>query len=374
MTKVMKVMKHFKMGAVGLFLLSLNVSFSTTLAVASANEENAVHFRLWSEFEKWDSLKKKLPALGKLPVTLHIAIPQNEVEGTDFQTNAHFQELVALLKDAKDNHVSVYLWPLLGKKEGYWLNQWNANIFTQYVLRLKDRLRSEDAAFDGVSLDIELHTDKMHEYGELAKKLKLGTLSKKFKASQDPKQFQESLTIIQNLCSLLRSEGIRTHAVTLPFVLDDFTHSHSKKPVFLQHLLGLPVPYGYVDDLSVMSYRSVYQVASGKMNSQMVYDHALQSRKVFAHASIDVGIIGDMGGSPGAPMQLKGFQNPEELRKDVIAARAAGVHHIGIYALDGMDDVDVWLRQDFTPKSPKKSLKWTVIQNLTSALYGLLSL
>lgn len=365
----------FRISSAVLFLLSLNVSFLAK--VANAESTQPLQFRIWSEFEKWDSVKKKLPSLGKLPVTLNLAIPQNEIEtGADFQTGAHFQELVSLLKDAKDHHVSVYLWPLLDKKDGYWLNQWNAKLFTEYVLRLKANLQAADVPFDGVSFDIELNTDKLKEYEALAKKLKFGTLKKKFKAAQNPVQFQEALTTIQDLCVLLRKEGIKTHAVTLPFVLDDFLHASHKLPL-LQHALGLPIPYGYVDDLSVMAYRSVYQVAVGKMNSKIVYDQAAQSRKYFKTSvtgvSIDVGIIGDMGNSPGAPMKLKGFLKPEELRRDVVAARAAGVHHIGIYALDGMDHIEEWLNQDFTPVKPKKSMKWAALQRVMSWLYNILN-
>lgn len=360
-----------------LFLLGL-VSFSflhtplNARASARQAQDTSLKFRLWSEFENWDSVKKKFPALAKYPVTFHIAIPQNEIEDANLEPTARFHELVSLMKEAHDHRIPVFIWPLLDKKDGYWLNQWNAKLFSDFVLRLKSRLQTAGASFEGVSMDIELHIEKMKEYGALARKLKLGSLRKKLKADHDPKQFDDALKTIQDLCLKLRAENIRTHAVTLPFVLEDFLHK-SKKPQYVQRLLGLPIPYGYVDDLSVMSYRSVYQVALGAMNSRIVHEHAKHSRRYFVKShtqvSIDVGIVGDME----IPSKLKGFKNPEELRRDVIASRAAGVHHIGVYALDGMDDVDAWLNQDFTPKKPKKSFRYGILNGLISGLYNLLN-
>lgn len=354
-------------------ILILGLAFLAKLPQASADDNQPLQFRLWSEFEKWDSVKKKFSSLAKYPVTLHIGIPQNEIEtGRDFQTNTHFQELVSLLKDAKDHQLSVFLWPLLDKKDGYWFNQWNAKLFAQYTLRLKENLKNAGATFDGISFDIEFNTKQLEEYGHLAKKLKFGTIIKKFKASQDPKQFQEALKIIQDLCVQLRKERILTHAVILPFVLEDFLHV-SKKPQFLQHELGFAIPYGYVDDISVMSYRTEYQVVMGKMNSRIVYDQAMQSKKYLGplarNVSIDVGIVGDML----TTSKVKGYKNPADFKNDVIAARAAGIHRIGIYALDGMDNVDAWLNQDFAPKKPKKSFKWSTLEKLTASLYKILS-
>lgn len=342
-------------------VLFIAATFFASSPPAKSANPNSLHFRLYSEFENWDRLKKKFSSLTRYPVTVYIAAPQDKIE----PKGKVFQELLSLLKEATERKISVFIWPLLSQKDGYWLNQWNAAPFAGYVLRLNEMLKAEGAVFEGVSLDVEMHTDQMRGYGKLLVQLNWKKLIEQFKNSRDSQQFEEALQIIESLCLRIKSDGYKTHVSTLPMILEDFMHHHSEE-LYLHHLLGFPIPYRSIDDLSVMSYRSMYQLVTGKMNSRMVYEQAALAKQYFGNtASIDIGLIGDMV----SPFQLRGFHNPKDLQSDVAAARAAGIHHIGIYSLDGMDQVDEWLDQDFTPKQPAPNVKWNMLKKLMSRLY-----
>lgn len=353
-------MKHFWIACLTATATTLMTPFPV-----SADALNPLHFRLYSEFENWDRVKKKFTSLAKHPVTIYIAAPQDKIE----PYGKTFQNLLALLREANARKIPVFIWPLLSQVDGYWLNQWNATPFASYTLRLMERLKDESATYAGVSLDIELHTEQMREYGKLLAQFKWNDLREQFQTSRDPRQFAEALKTIEDLCLKVKSDGYKTHVSTLPMILEDFTHGHSKTQP-LHHLLGFPIPYRAIDDLSIMSYRSMYQLVTGKMNSRMVYEQAQLAKLYFGEiASIDIGLVGDMV----SPFRLPGFHNPQELKNDVVAARAAGIHHIGIYSLDGMDHVNEWLTQDFTPKRPEPHAKWNRFKRLISRVYKFLT-
>jgi len=303
-------------------------------------------FGVWSEWLPYSKLPERFPFLLRQKARLHVAVKEDEIN--QLQT---WRDLTTMMSKAKDQGVQVWIWPLLSKGHGYWLNQWNNDLYAQYVEKLIRNLGAENLKPAGVSMDLEPPPEKLEEFLGLIRKFKISEVIKRAKSNIDLKQFEATRTSIGTLARTLHGLGIRTHAVTTPFVLED---SSGKR--MIQKIFGSPLDSDHFDHISFMAYRSEFERMVGNLNPRIVYEYSRRAILQYGNrAGIDLGVVGDIS----FPHEVQGYQEPSQLHEDISAARAAGISRIQAYSLDGMDDRN-WFK-NIDPKEPCYSLKFQVL-------------
>ena len=316
-------------------------------------------FGVWSEWIPYPSLQQRLPWLSQHFVRLHVAVREDE-----YQDPVIRSQLVELFKDAKSKNVEVWLWPLLSKKNGYWFNQWNSEFYSDYTHQLIHDLEAEGVRPAGVSMDLEPPPEVLASFLDLVSHFKIKKLLQESKKNVDLALFNKMQERVSELSKALHLKGIKTHAVTTPFVLEDPRHDQ-----IVQKIFGIPLQEKDFDYISFMAYRSEYERILGKMNPRVVYEYSKRSKQQFGDkAAIDLGVVGDIS----YPHEIKGYKKPSELWKDISAAKAGGIDRIQVYALDGMNEEN-WF-EDVPAKKPMNSIKFGIMDRLIHSLILMIQL
>ncbi len=302
---------------------------------------------VWSEWTPYRQMIEDLPTLKARNLRLHLAVHLPEE-----------QDLSELLRQANQLQVEVWLWPLLPRDRGYWLNQWNSEEYTQSVRTLVTRLLDAGVNVSGVSMDLEPPPEMLEKLLKSASKLRFGELKRQARQNQDPGLFQSSKERIRELADWLHSRGLQTHLVTTSLLLTEESDDS------LEQALGIPVVPEAFDHLSFMSYRSEFERMLGRMNSRVVYEHALRAKARYGEkASMDVGVVGDIE----FPHPVRGYRRPKRLLQDLGALQAAGISRAQIYCWEGLRGEE-WNSLDPKSKKPLFSMKFSLLDHLISWL------
>jgi len=330
-----------------MYHLFIIIFFFLNTTIADTN------FGTWSEWTAFNDLSKKMTLLKSNNIRLHLAIKQDELD------DENFQQLIVFLKKAEAEKINYWLWPLLSKKDGYWPNQWNIKTYSNYVLDLIKRLKTNNLKPSGISIDLEPPPEKLEKYLTLVQKFKLIELHRFANSSIDESLFEKAKKELVILHSQLKLQNIIIHVVTTPFLLDE------KNSIRLQKVFGIPLDNEAFDYISFMAYRSEFERLVGKMNSRLVYEYSVQAKKVYGNrAGIDLGVVGNIE----FPHKLEGYSDPSRLWEDIAAVKAAGISNIQVYCLDGIQSVE-WIK-DVAPIEPTWSLKFFIVNNFLSLLFS----
>lgn len=307
-----------------------------------------INMGVWSEWTPPADLVQDLPVLKERSLRLHAAVHL----GPEHSNGLYGLEL--LLREAKTMNVEVWLWPLLPKEGGYWLNQWNAETYTNQVRALVEGLHQEGLEFAGVSMDLEPPPEALEELLQNASRLQFKKLIETGKKLQDEEKFELAKSEIRRLAEWLHIRGVKTHLVTTSLLLT------SDPDDSLERSLGIPVVAEAFDHLSFMSYRSEFERILGRMNARSVYEHGLRARMRYGEkAGIDLGVVGDID----FPHPVRGYRNPKRLLQDLEALQAAGIERAQIYCWEGMRDPR-WVLNSEKGNKPLFSLKFSLLDAL----------
>ena len=312
---------------------------------------------VWSEWTEPAQLVKDLPTLTERSLRLHLAVHLDPAQVLDLEG------IEQLLREAESQKVEIWLWPLLPKDRGYWLNQWNASTYALQVRSLVGSLQNRGLSFAGVSMDLEPPPEVLEELLQTASRLQFDKLVEIGRTLQNGFLFENAKSEIRSLSEWLHGSGLKTHLVTTSLLLTE------ERSDALERSLGIPVVPEAFDFLSFMSYRSEFERMIGRMNSRVVYDHGLRAKARYGEkAGIDLGVVGDIE----FPHPVRGYQNPKRLHQDLGALRAAGIGRAQIYCWEGMRDPLWEIHRDFDHK-PMFSLKFSLLDALFSYLQKLLT-
>jgi len=204
------------------YLLILFFLFSTALFAAT-------NFGVWSEWSDFKDLPQKYEYLKKSGARLHLAIKKDEL------TEEKFQTLIVALKKIESEKINYWLWPLLSKSDGYWPNQWNMSIYSQYVRELVERLEKQNLHPQGISIDLEPPPEKLEKYLELLQKFEIKKIHEFSSRDINEDLFKKASIELNSLFHFLKQKRITIHVVTTPFLLD------SKYTLRLQKVFGIPI-------------------------------------------------------------------------------------------------------------------------------------
>ena len=341
-------MKNQYLNKIFIIVLFLTM-FSQSHAIRSYNHQST--FGVWTEWTSFVEIPEKLVHIKKSQARIHLAIKKDELNDNNFN------DLISLLQKLEREKIDYWLWPLLTKSEGYWPNQWNMDVYTQYVTELIQRLEKQNLHPKGISIDLEPPPEKLEKYLELVQKFKFKQLREYANSGIDENLFEKATLELTSFNRFLKSKNITTHIVTTPFILDDIPNHHLKK------IFGIPNIDDNFDYISFMIYRSEFERIVGVMNSRIIYEYGLKAKAKFGDkAGLDLGVVGNIE----FPHKLDGYSEPHRLWEDIAAAKASGINQMQIYCLDGIDS-DEWI-QDVPAKKPSYSVKNSLIQTMMKLL------
>jgi len=105
-----------------------------------SREINLHKIYFWSEFLKFEYLIPIIPKLGSYEVGLNLAI-----------TPKKLSRVSNVVKECERNGVELSFWPLLSRKQGYWVNAWNIDIHIKWI----DYLLKDYPTVSAYLLDLE---------------------------------------------------------------------------------------------------------------------------------------------------------------------------------------------------------------------------
>ncbi|MHA1732473.1 MAG: hypothetical protein ACTSU5_11050 [Promethearchaeota archaeon] len=270
---------------------------------------------LWSELVKYDYLLPVIPELGSYEVGLHLAVRPDKIRG-----------LREVLKACDVASVPVTLWPLLSRKQGYWVNAWNLGAQEEWISHLLARFNPERFA-----LDLESPIN--------FKGIRGAVKNRKMIERTSP---HDTRVRLEALVERIHDSGFRVLSTSL------FTNPswNARR--------GCPRPRNG-DVYSYMIYTSFFQrFASEETLDNVVYHCA---RKIVEGHGRDSGAI-DLGlTSPGVVRVAKflGLSGLARVKSEISVALYAGIRKVHVFALDGfVPDIRKWLAatRDLGPKRP----------------------
>ena len=320
-----RVFTALLVGVLGYF-----TAFNTLAAVPSS-------YSLWAEFLGPEKLLPHVEKLAQHGVTLFPAIHEEDLD---------LEITYIFLKRCQSAGLKFRPWILLSAEKGYWINKWNVREAREVIDRFLQESRSRNIQIDWIIFDLEPHKTIFDRIHHLLSERSFKELLRYIKKQGNKISWKEAKASFSGLVAHLHAQGVKVHAVNMPFILEDFV-AHSRR---LQHNLGIPlegIPY---DEVSFMIYRPFFMKLAWLWNSDIVHSYALDAVKYFGdRAGIDVGPFG----SVGINIPDTYFRKPKEVLSDFAASAAAGVRNHHLFSYDGVleqqYDVD-----DFYVPQPKR--------------------
>ena len=204
----------------------------------------------WSELIRPNLLKPFLEKLGTYKYGLNLAITPKRLEKID-----------SFIKICEKNDIELNFWPLISKRQGYWINRWNVNVHKKWIHYLLETYPTVSAYL----LDLE-----------------------------NPINFTGIKGIVANhkLNKTISNEDIK---MKLEAIVDDI-HDHGKKAISTAYgglPLGLNPRPSNADFYSYMVYTSFIKKLSSKETRQdIIYYCAKKINEEHGNekAAIDLGL------------------------------------------------------------------------------------
>lgn len=296
---------------------------------------------IWAEFLPYTWLIGDLKRLQERGLQLNLAIPAGR------RSEPGLKEL---LRAAQAEGVPIGAWLLLADSQGYWPNAENAEAFCAAASAFCDWLAAEQLQVAEIIVDMEtpLALSRLLK-GQLLKGLQVEW--KRWQSPLNAERFRQATERFTAFVSEMHARGLQVQVVTYPFLLHDAAAGNTAFQEFLQ-VPVTPVPW---DRISLMVYRSSFQdVAPMPLSSWLVWHYLGLAREVLSVPVIAaLGVIGSIG-----KIAEGGCRDLDEIRKDISAARAAGVETIQLFSLDGMHQLwapDPWLNLLHPHASPAQT-------------------
>ena len=264
--------------------------------------------------------------------------------------------LAAVAELAGDGLSHAAVWPLLPRAEGYWPSEREPARFAARV----EALLGRGAAPPWILVDLEPPFAEMKAVTDAARVPAIVW------RNLSPRRFGAARAAFAALAGRLRASGTRTFACAAPLCGGDFAGGGR----FWQDAWESPLLEVGWDAVGLMVYTTLLATRSGPL-----LDEASARRFAFRAARATVrrfgtgaaALIGLCGG--GVLEDEAEYDDPEQLRLDAAAVRAAGVTDLTLYALEGVlakASPERWLEAFVAPgavepRSPRGDAVWGAV-------------
>lgn len=286
-------------------------------------------YGLWSEFLSPEETAARIPALKERGIALFQNIPSEKIFD-----NAYGE----LLRNASCSGLEVRAWLTLPEKDGYWPNEKNAELFSSTAIELARWIRAGNWNINWIVVDMEPDLEMLNKLLASLGSFDIATAVRILVENSDDESYKKAHGIYSAMVEKLHTMGFKVMVTTFPMLLDDLADGDST----IQNLLNIPVDGIAWDQISVMAYSTIFEsILKTDVPEYLVYSYGADAVKYYGdRAAIELGMIGQVG-----MISYEGISDPEVLKKQVGAAKAAGLKDIHAYSLDGIMSFDN--RQDF---------------------------
>jgi hypothetical protein len=271
--------------------------------------------------EKLDEIRGALPLLEQAKLKLAFMLQSHRLQET-----AEMNEIFALFEAATARGIEVRPVPVISADEGYFPNAYNHESYGRAVRELVRQWKARGLEPTTLLVDME----PPRELTEALSSLDL------VKAAPDEHidrpRFAAGTEAYVQLVDELHAEGFRVAITTQASLLADYRDGDDDLRQYFNVVIEGPA----WDELEFQLYRSAYTRQAPGLGPHFVYDFARAAQARFPGKQLGFAIGVTHPGPIFPDTQTLG--SGEELRKDVAAARAAGVsrEHIGVYNLKGV--------------------------------------
>lgn len=278
-----------------------------------------VKYCFWSELLHPNLLIPCVQKLGSYDIGLNLAITPKRLAQTK-----------ELTKICKKEGIELNIWPLLSKRQGYWVNKWNINVQTKWFARLLNEFPTAYAFI----LDLE-----------------------------KPINFQgiKGFTLKMKLNNLVSDTVAKEKLEKLV----DLLHDHGKKVISTAYggiPLGMSPRPSNADIYSYMVYASFVKRVSNADTRQNIAYHCADKIKRehgFEKGAIDLGLTAYGVISKGLTDFL-GYLDLNEIVAQIRVCLYANLKRIHIFSIDAIPKIlDPWLEKISTAKPQKPPLFFT---------------
>jgi hypothetical protein len=248
------------------------------------------------------------------------------------------------------------VWPLLGREAGYWPSERDPGRFVARV----EALLGRGPAPPWLLVDLEPPLAEMKALSGPARVpgLVFRNLS--------PRRYRAARAELGALADRLRGRGTRTFACAAPLAGGDFAGGGG----FWQDAWESPLVGVGWDAVGLMVYTTLLATRSGPLLDEAAARRfaflaaRATARRFGAGAAALVGLVGG-----GILEDEAEYDDPEQLRLDVAAVRAAGIDDVVLYSLEGVlakPRPEVWLEAlaqpvALEPRSRRGDLVWGAV-------------
>lgn len=271
--------------------------------------------------ETLDEVRQALPLLARSKLSLALMIQAHKL-----RDDAASERIFALVEEATKMGVPVRPVPVLSADEGYFPNATNHVAFAAVARDLARRWKARGLPETTLVVDME----PPRELTEALASLDI------VKAAPndhiDRERYAAGRQGYVALVDELHREGFKVAMTTQASLLADYRDDDDDLRQYFNVVIEGPA----WDELEFQLYRSAYQQQAPGLGPHFVYDFARAAQARFPDKTVGV-TLGVTHPGPVFP-ETQTLASPEELRKDVAAARAAGVprERIGVYNLKGV--------------------------------------
>jgi len=273
-----------------------------------------VKIYFWSELLRPKLIIQFLERIGNYNFGLNLAITPDRIKG-----------LNKFIKICVNNNVELNLWPLISRKQGYWINKWNVKVFEKWIKFLLDNYSSVSAYL----LDLE-----------------------------NPINFTgiKGIFLNKKLNNLVSNDVIR---FKLEAIVDKI-HDFGKKVISTTYggiPLGLNPRPSNADYYSYMVYTSyIKKISTMETRQNIIFYCAnkIQNEHGLSKAAIDLGIT-TYGIYLRSLSNILGYLDLNEILNQIAICKYLKLSRIHIFSLDNMTlEIDKWLENisNVKPKPP----------------------
>jgi hypothetical protein len=267
--------------------------------------------RIWSEFVPYRALvsSEVISLLQSRKLQVLVAVTPSRLAGVP--------DLVARYRDAG---IDFGLWPMVADEDGRWGSTFNAQLYSDFVLRTADRAGVPCTM--AIDLEPPIALTRALLSGNPLSVRRLARIENR----------ESGLQVLQNLMRALRERSCRTIGAVHPILLADGDGQSA-----WQWLLGTPIDAMNFDAVSPMAYTSLIEgysrgiLARRAATSLLVQTANAARARWQERASISLGSVGI-----GALGDERPYRDVTELAYDVSLARACGVDDLALFDLGGI--------------------------------------
>lgn len=331
-----------------------------------------MNIRMWCEFLKPEDVCRDY--------VIDIFKQYNIILNFKLEYDNFTEEFFEMLRIYNENGIPVSIWATLNDEMGYWVNEYNVDIFGDYVHKLVDILGKRRIKVYGLCIDMEPpYNQVMKMYNSRSIFDKIAFFSTLATRNLNKDRYNYAKHKFSEIAVFLKSHGLESYAPAARETYYDVLCSTD----FIQNALETPLYDIPWDKYNLMYYGTMMRKQIRKYDKNdidyLIYTQIKLLKERFNdRISVSAGLTntGKLGTEPY-------YEDMEDFYRDIGVLKACNVQDISIFSLDGILDparLEMFIKgayeaKPYTPDVSEKVLldqkRKTGYMNIAKAYYKL---